>query len=585
VERRQGIGTAPVEVHVTGDGCFLLSADSGEDAVAVFALRSDCKRLAGLKSKRSKFRKPRQFALLGKVPVASYPVMAAATPKSGKLVWIAAKGLGVGPTPTGPNPLDPRNSDDNINSFTYLPSIVTGMSGIASPFPTDRDLKKLTPRAARQGEPSDPQKPPAGTPLDVPGKGKFDHVFYVVRENRTYDQVFGDIGEADGDPNLAIFPERTTPNAHALARRFGMLDHVYANSEASIDGHFWTSAGAVSDYVTKNWHQNYGGRKRPYDYGVYSVTWPAKKFLFDQAQKQGISWFNYGEAIAGVVPLADRDRTPDENSEVAAKFAKSDLGVAPGCYANNASIGKDAITGVDTFDASKPVGAPLTATSRFDCFKQKFTQQVATGDVPAFNYLVLPSDHTEGTSPGRRTPEAMMADNDYALGQIVDLISHSSVWERSLILVIEDDSQDGADHVDAHRIPALAISAYSRRGAVVHRRYDFLSFIRTLEIPIGMKPLGMGDALAVPLYDAFDGTAQNKDPYTAIQPNIPIDERNTESSPAAAASKRMNFRKLDSEPQRNLDAVLWKSVHGEDAVPPPPGPNASGEDEAREDDD
>jgi hypothetical protein len=191
--------------------------------------------------------------------------------------------------------------------------------------------------------------------------------------------------------------------------------------------------------------------------------------------------------------------------------------------------------------------------------------------------MVMSDDHTEGTTPGRRTPRAMVAENDYGIGQVVDLISHSPIWASSLIMVIEDDTQDGADHVDAHRMPALVISPYTKKGAVVHTRYDMLSFIRTLEIPIGMKPLGLQDSLAVPLYDAFDGTAQNTEPYTAIAPTIPIDERNTASSPGAAASRRMNFRKLDSTPQRALDAVLWKSIHGADAVPPPPGPNAAGE--------
>jgi Phosphoesterase family len=233
-------------------------------------------------------------------------------------------------------------------------------------------------------------------------------------------------------------------------------------------------------------------------------------------------------------------------------------------------------TGSEVWDSTPPASSP--GSSRYECFRMRFQSQLATDSVPAFNYLVLSDDHTEGTTPGRRTPRAMIAENDYGLGQIVDLISHSSIWDSSLILVVEDDTQDGADHVDAHRMPALAISPYTKKGAVVHTRYDMLSFIRTLEIPIGMKPLGMGDALAVPLYDAFDATAENQDPYTAMQPNIPIDERNTESSPAAAASKKMNFRELDSEPQRDLDAVLWKSIHGADAVPPPPGPNASGDD-------
>jgi phospholipase C len=206
---------------------------------------------------------------------------------------------------------------------------------------------------------------------------------------------------------------------------------------------------------------------------------------------------------------------------------------------------------------------------------------VAQDSVPAFNYMVLADDHTEGTTPGRRTPRAMQAENDYGLGQIVDLISHSSIWDSSLILVIEDDTQDGADHVDAHRMPALAISPFTKKGAVVHTRYDMLSFIRTMQIPIGMKPLGLQDALAVPLYDAFDGTAQNSDPYTAIAPSIPIDERNTAATPGAAASKRMDFRRIDSMPQRDLDRVLWQSIHGKGSVPPPPGPNAAGE-EARD---
>jgi WD40 repeat protein len=578
VERAEGTGSEPTQVSVSSDGCRLTSADSGEDTVAVFALRTDCKRLSGAVTKKGKRKKPKQFALLGRVPVASYPVMAAPTPKSGGLVWIAAKGLGVGPNPNGPNPLAANDSDNGINSFQYLPSIVTGMAGISTPFPTDKALLKLTPKAEAQARPSNPEDPPAGTPIAAPDKGgKIDHVFYIVRENRTYDQVLGDLPEGDGDPNLTLFGDNITPNAHALAKRFGVLDHVYANSEASIDGHFWTSAGAVSDYVVKNWHQNYAGRQRPYDFGVYSVTWPAKRFLFDQAESQGISYFNYGEAVAGVVPLTDKDRTPAETAQVSAKFAKSDLGTAGGCYANDASIGKDAITGVDTFDASKPVTAPPTATSRFDCFRQKFTTQLATNSVPAFNYLSLPSDHTEGTTPGRRTPQAMMADNDYALGQMVDLISHSTIWNKSLILVIEDDSQDGADHVDAHRIPALAISPYSKRNAVVHTRYDFLSFIRTMEIPIGMKPLSLFDALGVPLYDEFSNDPANSEPYDAKAPNIDINERNAAGAPAARVSRGLNLQHPDMVPQRLLDKILWQAVHGKGAQPPPPGPNAEAE--------
>ncbi len=625
VGRPQGIGTAPVDVSVTHDGCFLMSADSGEDAVAMFALpnrrgrtclnqpkpkpkrkkkqarrssaaetilrhegsvgaslatSADEEASVAARRKRPVKRRSKAWALAGRVPVGSYPVDVDATPRRRKLVWIAAKGLGVGPNLNGPNPNSPNDSDDHINTFGYLPSIVTGQSGIAS-FPTNSALKRLTPRASRQVRPSNGERPPAGTPIRTGGPIK--HVFYVVRENRSYDQVLGDDPRGDGDPKLTLFGDKITPNAHALARRFPLLDHVYANSEASIDGHFWTSAAAVSDYVTKNWHQNYAGRGRPYDFGVYAVTWPSQRFLFDRAEKQGISYFNYGEAVAGVVPVPDKDRTQAETNQVTAKLAKSDLGPPDGCYPNDASAGgTDAINGQDVYDSSLPLPileANPSAESRFDCFRVRFNAQLASGGVPAFNYLSLPNDHTVGTTAGKRTPNALMADNDYALGQLVDLVSHSSIWRQSLILVIEDDSQDGADHVDAHRIPALAISPYARRGAVVHKRYDFLSFIRTLELTTGMKPLNLFDALGVPMYDAFSSAAGNAEAYSAIKPNVNLNERNGAGSPGSGLSQLLPLGKTDATPQRYLDKVLWQYVHGKDAQPPPPGPNASGGDE------
>jgi YVTN family beta-propeller protein len=638
VGRPQGIGTEPTALAVTQDGCRLMSADSGEDAIAVFSLKSGCsigvtggaaraacravrthkkkrgrhrhvakaaatrtvkrhtrkrkasrchvtKKRKGHRHKTAAASTPRPaasvrsadapaFTLLGRVPTASYPVAVGAAPDDSTLVWVSAKGLGVGPNPNGPNPLSTNDSDNNINTFSYLPSIVSGMSGVLT-FPSDAQLKTLTPLSDDQIHPANLETAPSGTPIAPPGPNqKIQHVFYIVRENRTYDQILGDNTRGDGDPKLELFPSSMTPNYHALADRFGVLDHVYANSEASIDGHFWTSAAAVSDYVTKNWHANYGGRQRPYDFGVYSITWPAKGFLFDQAEKQGIPYFNYGEAIAGDVPLTDKDRTPAETQEVQKKFAKSDLGPGNGCYPNDASIGTDAISQQDAYDSSPPPGASPTAESRFDCLQKRFALQVAQNNVPAFNYLVLPSDHTNGLSAGARTPQAMVADNDYGLGQMVDLISHSPVWSSSLILVIEDDSQDGADHVDAHRIPALAISPFSKRSAVVHTRYDFLSFIRTMEIPIGMDPLNLNDALATPLYDAFDSTAQNTLPYTAMVPSQDRNAKNPSSGSGAALAKRYNLTTPDQVPQRVLDAMLWKSVHGLNAKPPPSGPNA-----------
>lgn len=197
--------------------------------------------------------------------------------------------------------------------------------------------------------------------------------------------------------------------------------------------------------------------------------------------------------------------------------------------------------------------------------------------MPAFNYLVMPNDHTVGTTPGKRTPQALVADNDYGVGQLVDKISHSPIWKSSAIFVVEDDSQDGADHVDAHRIPAAVISPYTPAG-VVHTRYDFLSVIRSMELLLGMHPLGLADALGVPMYNAFGSTPTNLAPYTAIVPTQDRMALNTASSPGAKVSSQMDFSRPDTMDQQSLDSVLWQSVHGADSTPPPPGPNASGRD-------
>ena len=551
VAHAEGIGASPTALTVARGRLFVTEA--GTDDLAVFGLRD--------------------LRLIGRIPTAEYPSDVAVAGR--RLIWLSAKGMGTGPNPNGPDPESPFDSDNGIGHFQYLPLLNIGSVGIAALPGNAKIAGKLSRQAAAAIRPTNWEPAPANTPLRADGPIK--HVFYIVRENRTYDQIMGDDPRGDGDPNLTLFGEHITPNAHALARRFPLLDHVFANSEASIDGHFWTSAGAVSDYVNKAWFQNYGGRGRPYDFGVYAVTWPPNGFLFDQAERQGISWFNYGEAVAGDVGIfPDKDRTPDELAQVLVKQSKSDLGTN-GCYPNDASIGKDAILSaagprVEVFDTSPPAGAPPGSESRFDCFKTRFTTQELTGTVPTFNYMVLSNDHTEVLNAGGRTPRAMIAENDQALGDIVDLISHSSIWKSSAIFVVEDDSQDGADHVDAHRIPAFVMSPYAKTGAVVSTRYDFLSYIRSMELIMGMRPLGLGDRLATPMYDAF--SAQPNDaPYTAIPAKVNLLERNPSSGPGAAASARLP-QGLDAIPQREMDALLWKSVHGWSSTPPPPGPNA-----------
>ncbi len=602
VERPQGIGTSPTYVSVTSDGCDLLSADSGEDAVAVFALSR--KRRCGDGAKRgskknrkkgpasgadavaaakgkAKARKAKPFQLVGRIPTGSYPTVAAATPKRRQLVWVSARGLGVGPNPGGPNP----NTGDDTYLNQYLPSIVDGASGVLN-YPSDRKIRKLTPISDRQVVPADARSAPPDTPIRAGGPIK--HVFYVVRENRTYDQVLGDDSRGDGDPGLSLFGPSITPNLHALVHRFPLLDHVYANSEASIDGHYWTAAGAVSDYVTKNWHQNYAGRGRPYDFGSYEVSAPPKGYIFQRMLESGVSFYNYGEALAGLSPFPDKDRSPEQTAQNNQLLSPTltDVQLNGGCYDSDISIFDTPAIGPklgNVYDSSLPPGSQPGDASRFSCFNTRFQAQVASNSVPTFNYMSLPLDHTEGLSPGKRTPDADIASNDWGLGQIVDTISHSPIWSSSLILVVEDDSQNGADHVDAHRIPALAISPYTEQGSVVHDRYDQLSFLRTLEIISGLPPLNLGEALAVPLYDAVTANPGNSTPYNAITPSVDMTATNPNTAANRAAVKGYNLVRTDQVPQDVLDAMLWHYRHGFKSAPPPAGPNASVEDSTARD--
>jgi hypothetical protein len=397
--------------------------------------------------------------------------------------------------------------------------------------------------------------------------------------------MLGDVARGNGDPKLTVFGKNMTPNMHALVAQFPLLDNVYANSEASIQGHYWTASAGVPDYVTRNWVQQYGGRGRPNDFGVYAVTWPGNGFLFDQAERQHISYFNYGEGyMGGYSSIPDRDRSAAQLAQLKRVEANSDVGPpTSGCYAGDMSIGqaldgnpKNPATG-EIFDSSLPAGAPAGSYSHMDCFNKRFASQLASNTVPAFNYLTMTSDHTRGTQPGFPTPSAMVADNDQALGQLVQTISHSSIWSSSAIFVVEDDSQDGADHVNAHRIPAMVISPYARQGAVIHTRYDLPSVVRSMELIVGMKPLTLNDALATPMYDAFTAKALNTAAVTVIPARINLLTRNGPAASDSQWSSQLTFGKPDQVPQSTLDQILCHSVYRTNSMPRPPGPGAVGE--------
>ena len=576
VGRPAGLGTQPVALALDPAAARLYVAESGANELAVVHLPAD-----GTTS-------PDDWQVVGHIPTAELPAAVVVRSVQGgpqaEIAWVSAAGVPAGPNPAGPvttSPNDPifwafnriAPTTDVFAGTQYLPTMIRGTAGFLE-VPSDEVLATLSRQADAPLDTASIPAAPANTPLRADGPIK--HVFFIVRENRSYDQILGDLPIGNGDPSLSVFPQRVTPNIHALVQRFGVLDNVLANSEASVQGHMWTAAGIVPDYVTRNWVQQYAGRGRPNDFGMYAVSWPGNGFLFNQAQRQGISYFNYGEANDGGLPdVADRNRTAEGLAELKLVTANSDLGeeMTPGgCYPADVGIGMTP-GGTVTFDSTLPEGAPAGAVSRVACFTERFNSQLATDSVPTFNYLTLTGDHTRGTEPGFPTPTSMVADNDLAVGQIVELISHSAIWSSSAIFVVEDDSQDGADHVDAHRIPVMVISPYAKPG-VVSTKYDLLSFIRSMELIIGMEPFTINDTLATPLYDAFSPTPVNLEPVDAIVPDVNLLEMNTPASPWAAESSSLNLGATDSVPQAALDAILWHSVHGVDSAPPPPGPNA-----------
>ena len=521
------------------------------------------------------------YALIGRIPTAAYPDDVQTTPQ-GKLIWIAGKGFGSGPNPGYYFGGARTQFQTPPNAYgTYVLDLLIGRVGTLN-VPTDLQVVADTAQADAQVAPSNAATAPAGSPIPaVTGQpsSQIKHVFYIVRENRTYDQIFGSDPRGDGNPGLELFGDNgvsgptggITPNAHALSRQFPLLDHFYENSEVSVDGHLITAGATAIDYAQKATAANYANRRGTYDFGIFPVSFPPKFFLFDQAAKQGVSFRDYGEAV-GSLPTGSAPNRPQFSTVQQNVDSAYPNNVFLGCLAPNNPAACTQDSGL-----YNGTGTIFAGQSRFNTWYSEFQTQVANGTVPALNYMILPSDHTNGTTPGYPTPQALIADNDLGLGQIVDAISHSSIWSSTAIFVVEDDSQDGADHIDAHRAPAFVISPWARHGAVVPTRYDQYSMLRTAELILGLQPLGLNDALATPMYDAFisGGAKPDNAPYTVQSPSYALSTKNTASSPMASLSRRLPFYRLDAVPQAISDQILWASVHGAKAKAPGAGPNAS----------
>jgi DNA-binding beta-propeller fold protein YncE len=578
LQRAEGYGTAPVGLALAPDGGTLYVADAGESAVAAIALTA-----------RGAY-KP--YQLIGRIPTADYTHDVQVTPDGCNLVWTAARGSGAGPNPD--YCCGPGQPGASAPYPSYTLDMLTGRVGVTG-LPSDADFASYSSLVDQGIHVAGGVGAPADTPIVGPGGGasqRIKYVFYVIRENRTYDQIFGTVPRGDGDPSLELMedncgaantafegPSRnfpgcgTTPNQHALSRQFMLLDNFMEDSEVSADGHVIATGAYATDEVTKNVHGDYANRGRPADEGVAPISFPPQYFLFDQLARQGISFRNYGELSGGAAPVFADDGRPT----YPIVLLNTVLTYSPeiGCAENADPLYPN--TPACSYDSGLGKAPPL-GLSRIDTFNANFQLQLLLGLVPQFNLLLIRNDHTTGASPGKLDPLSEIADNDLGVGQLVDLVSHSSIWPESAIFVIEDDSQDGADHVDAHRAPAFVISPYAVHGGkAVHTHYDQYSMIRTMELILGMPPLSLNDALALPMYDAFSAAPDNT-PYSAITPEFGVGKvlsAGNSSAASAALSRALPYDRADAVPQALNDRILWQRVYGPDSTPPHPGPHAS----------
>jgi len=374
------------------------------------------------------------------------------------------------------------------------------------------------------------------------------YVFYIIKENRTYDQVLGDIPEGNGDPSLVLFGEDVTPNLHALAKQFVLLDNFYVDGEVSADGHNWSMGAYATDYLEKNWPTSYGNRGGSYPAeGGIEVANNKNGFLWDFCKKQGVSYRSYGEFISGQKP-----NIPVLKDHFCTNYIGWDLSIRD--------------------------------TVRFQWWKRDFEELLAKGQVPQFNSLRFGNDHTEGLKIGRPSPPAHAADNDLACGQFIEYLSHSSIWNESMVIIVEDDAQNGPDHVDAHRSTAYIAGGFVKQGFVDHTMYSTSSALRTIELVLGLPPMSQYDAAAEPLWRCFSKTATHP-PFKSLPNKVDLNLKNTAETAMSRISDKFDFSKEDRIPDAQFNDVIWAAIHGLNSICPAPVHAAFFSPEKEDDDD
>jgi YVTN family beta-propeller protein len=658
-------GGSPEGLALTPDGAVLYVANAHSNAVAVVGLSPTAQGIAPQEKKDKdgddddddakipENRREYRSTVRGFIPTGQYPSALAVA--NGSVFVANGKGTGFensslvandsGRAPNTSNDRFPGKKGREHLGGEYSVALIAGtISQIPEPDP--RSLVDYTSQVMR----NDGLLGAPNVHLFA-GPSPIHHVIYIIRENRTYDEVFGDVEKsgdgtpADGDADLAIFgavaaarrpdgpPQDITPNAHALAQRFGLLDRFFVNSEASPDGHNWADAAFSSDFVDKSFRWNYSGRGGSYDFqgtnrapdiwpskglppvlpvpstpddfsrlirryvpylnGGHDVAEPGTLYLWDAAARAGITYRSGGEEVTTISQAQmdafneNREREyPDVTPTVVSFPLKKaleghvsmthrefDLYTPDSMTADSYRAAKESSTPAAALISLENAAAKFRGYSRVAGWLAEFRANVLAlkkgepDSFPALNIVYLPNDHTNGLRPNMPPPQFYVADNDYALGLLVQEVSASPYWKDTAIFVLEDDAQDGPDHVDTHRSPALVISAYNRPGALVHQYHSTVSLIRTMELLIGLPPMNQLDASATPI-DIFQAKPDLA-PYAAALPDVALDNLIVQPSPdreiarMIRRSQQQNFDAPDLADPQALNRIIWFSVRGE----------------------
>jgi DNA-binding beta-propeller fold protein YncE len=588
-------GSYPSALAVSADGEHLFVADASLNAVGVFNRDSKMEHGQQAQVKRA----------AGFIPTDWYPSALAVV--GNDLLITTAKGEGTGPN----NGVSQLKNEKRHREHPYIPTLMYGSLARLNFATAEEQLSELTHKV----EDNNLLHADPGKIRFQAGKNPIEHVIYILKENRTYDQVLGDLKVGNGDSSLTMYGADITPNEHKLALQFGVLDNFYDSGEVSGDGHEWSNAAITSDYNEKTWQINYRSKEHTYDFqgtvadefplenGEPDVDAPQTGYIWDNLAKHGVTYRDYGEFVLAVwcKPTADAEDLPSQGTT--SKMTDE-------CPRREIKKGDPAPSNVgDPHGSPSPWGWSIPALRRMrptkanlrehydplypdfntdypdqwraDEFLNDFAGFVKSRkegkgtEMPQFVLLYLPDDHTGGTRPGHPTPAASVADNDLAVGRVVDAVSHSPYWDDTAIFVIEDDAQDGADHVDAHRSIALAISKYSPGSAekpfVDSRFYTTVNMMHTMESLLGLPPMNQNDAYAPVMAPMFSG-AGNQGPYSADASNREnglIYKINPPKAQGAKESEKMDFSRPDAVNTQVLNAILWKDRKGDVPMPAP----------------